>query len=41
MKQQLNESKRMQQLAGIFKESQLNEETFLSKMEKLNPGYSK
>ena len=41
MKQQLNESKRLQQLAGILKESQLNEETFLSNMEKLNPGYSK
>lgn len=41
MKQQLNEVKRMQKLAGLIKESQLNEETFLAKMEKLNPGYDK
>ena len=41
MKTQLNEVRRLQKIAGILKESQLNEETFLSKMEKLNPGYSK
>jgi hypothetical protein len=41
MKNLLAEVQKLQKIAGILKESQLNEETFLSKMEKLNPGYSK
>ena len=36
-----NEFKRMQKLAGLITESQLNEETFYDKMKKANPGWSK
>jgi hypothetical protein len=45
MKIQLNEVQRLQKLAGLLKEGidelKLSKESFLSKMEKLNPGYSK
>lgn len=45
MKKQLNEVQRLQKIAGILKESidelKSSKESFLSKMEKLNPGYSK
>ena len=46
MKQQINEIRRMQQLAGIINESEyqeslLKEETFYDKMKKSNPGWSK
>ena len=45
MKQQLNEVQKLQKLAGILKENigelKSSKESFLSKMEKLNPGYSK
>lgn len=45
MKQQLNEVQRLQKLAGLLKEGidelKSSKESFLSKMEKLNPGYSK
>ena len=37
MKQQINEVKRMQQLAGLIKESQLNEES--AYLEKIDPKY--
>ena len=45
MKKQLSEVQKLQKLAGILKESidelKSSKESFLSKMEKLNPGYSK
>ena len=45
MKQKLNEVQKLQKLAGILKENigelKSSKESFLSKMEKLNPGYSK
>jgi hypothetical protein len=45
MKHTLNEVQRLQKVAGILKEGidelKLSKESFLSKMEKLNPGYSK
>jgi hypothetical protein len=45
MKQKLNEVQRLQKIAGILKEGmdelKSSKESFLSKMEKLNPGYSK
>ena len=39
MKQQLNEIKRMQQLAGVIKESQLNEEVRAEKVPNVGVSY--